>query len=144
MEIIERERHHELLLSVKNLLDLGANPFLYIVPILPRPLPNEVVKGEHFVFPHLLKLLPRGSTQAEPLIWLDCLPLVVQNPNLAPQVVTKKKKKSRQVKAVDEGLEGFVDWTNMKISQSTEEREVEMTGLVVGFSIQIRKRAANA
>ena len=114
------------------------------MPILPRPLPNEVVKGEHFVLPDLLKLLPRGSTQAEPLIRLYCLPLAVQKPNLAPQAVTKKKKKSRQVKAVDEGLEGFMDWKNMKISQSNEEREVEMTGLVVGFAIQIRKRTANA
>ena len=58
LEIIERE----LLLSVNNLQDLGANPFTYIVPIFPHPLPNEVVKGEHFFLTDLLKSLPGGSS----------------------------------------------------------------------------------
>ena len=58
LEIIERVCHHELLLSVKNLQDLGASLFPYIVPILPRHLPNEVVKGENFVLVDLLKSLP--------------------------------------------------------------------------------------
>ena len=58
LEIIERERHHELLLSMKNLQELGISPFPYIVSVLPRPLPNEVVKGEHFVLVDLLKSLP--------------------------------------------------------------------------------------
>ena len=62
LEIIEMERHYKLLLSVKNLQDLGDNPFPYIVPVLPRPLPNEVVKGEHFVVTDLLKSLPEGSS----------------------------------------------------------------------------------
>ena len=62
LKIIEKERHHELLLSAKNLKDLGASPFLYIVSVLPHPLPNEVVKGEHFVLVDLLKSLPGGST----------------------------------------------------------------------------------
>ena len=68
----------------------------------------------------------------------------MQDPKPTPQAVTKKKKKSRQVKAVGEGLEGFVDWTNLEVSQSTEEREAEMSSLIVGFSIRIRKIAANA
>ena len=58
LEITERERHHELFLSTKNLQDLGVSPFPYIVPALPRPLPNEVIKGEHFVLADLLKSLP--------------------------------------------------------------------------------------
>ena len=62
LEIIERESHHELLLSAKNLQDLGANPFPYIVLVLPRPLPSEVVKGHHFILIDLLKSLPGGST----------------------------------------------------------------------------------
>ena len=49
LEITRRECHHELLLFVKNLQDLGANPFPYTVPVLPRPLPSKVVKVEHFV-----------------------------------------------------------------------------------------------
>ena len=49
LETIERDQHHELLLSLKNLQELGASPFHYIVPILPHPLLIEVVKGEHYV-----------------------------------------------------------------------------------------------
>ena len=60
LEIAERECHHELLLSVKNLQDLGSNPFPYIVPVLFCHLPSEVVKGKHFVLADLLKSLPEG------------------------------------------------------------------------------------
>ena len=49
LEIIEGERNHELLLYVKNLWELGANPFPYIVPVIPRSLPVELIRGEHFV-----------------------------------------------------------------------------------------------
>ena len=49
--------------------------------VLPYPLPNEVVKGEHFVLADLLKLLQGGSSQAEaapgPLVRPDHLLLVV-------------------------------------------------------------------
>ena len=94
------------------------------MPILPRPLPNEVVKGEHFVIADLLKLLPRGLSQAkvvlEPLVWLDYLPLAVQDPKPTHQEVTKKKKKkSGLAKASGEGLEGFVDWTNQTAQEGT-------------------------
>ena len=63
LEITERERNHELLLSVKNLRDLGANPFPYIVPIIHRPLLKELVKGEHFVLANLLKSIPGSYSQ---------------------------------------------------------------------------------
>ena len=62
LEIIERERNDELLLSVKNLQKLGANPFPYIVHILPRPLLAELVKGEHLVLIDLRKLIPGSSS----------------------------------------------------------------------------------
>ena len=116
LEITEREHYHELLLSIKNLQDWGASPFPYIVHVLPRPLPNEVIKGEHFVLTNLLKSLPGGSTQVEPLIGPNCPPLAVRDPKPAPQMVTKKKKKSGHAKAIDEGLEGFVNWMNPVIS----------------------------
>ena len=112
---------------------------------LPRPLPNEVIKGDHFVLVDLLKSLPGGFSQAEavlkPLVWTDYLPLVVQDPKPTPQVV---KKKSEQVKAANDELEGFVEWTNMVVRQSIEEREVEMYGLVTRFATWMRKRATNA
>ena len=84
LEIIEREPSHELLLSVKNLKELSASPFLYIVHVLLRFLPAELVKGEHFVLADLLKLMPGSSSQEEfalePLVHPDCLPLFAQDP----------------------------------------------------------------
>ena len=58
------ERNHELLLSVKNLLELGISPFRYIVLVIPRLLPEEIVRGEHFVIVDLLKSILESSSQA--------------------------------------------------------------------------------
>ena len=63
LEITERELNHELLLSVKNLHELGASPFLYIVPVIPRPLPVELIKCEHYVLVDLLKSIMGSSSQ---------------------------------------------------------------------------------
>ena len=63
LEITERERS-KLLLYVKNSQELGSNPFLYIAPVIPRPLPGEVVGGEHFVLANLLKSISGSSSQA--------------------------------------------------------------------------------
>ena len=41
------------------------------------------------------------------------------------------------------GLEGFVDWTNPRVSESTKE-EAEMSGLVSGFATMMRKRVASS
>ena len=65
LEISEQEMHHEVLLTVKNFHDLSRHPFLYSVPIIPRPLPSEVVEGEHFVAADLLKLILDGSSPAK-------------------------------------------------------------------------------
>ena len=62
LEIIERERS-ELLLSVKNSQKLGSNPFPYIAPVMPHPLPGEVIRGEHFVLSNLLKSISGSSSQ---------------------------------------------------------------------------------
>ena len=43
LEIFEQEQHYEVLLTVKNLHDLSRHPSPYSVPIIPRPLPSEVV-----------------------------------------------------------------------------------------------------
>ena len=58
LEISEQERHHEVLMTVKNLHDLSCHPSPYSVLIIPRPLPSEVVEGEHFVVADLLSLIP--------------------------------------------------------------------------------------
>ena len=64
LEITEGERNHELFLSVKNLQELGASPFLYIVPVIPRLLPTKLIKGKHFVLADLLKSILGISSQA--------------------------------------------------------------------------------
>ena len=44
LEITEMEHSHKLLLYVRNLQELGASPFPYIVPIFPRLLSKELVR----------------------------------------------------------------------------------------------------
>ena len=63
LEITERERN-ELLLSAKNSQELGSNPFPYIAPVIPRPLPREVVGGKLFILADLLKSISGSSSQA--------------------------------------------------------------------------------
>ena len=63
LEIKKAERNHELLFSVKNLQELGASPFRYIVPIIPRLLPEELTRGENFVLTDLLKSISGISAQ---------------------------------------------------------------------------------
>ena len=65
LEISKQERHHEVLLIVKNLHDLSRHPSPYNVPIIPRPLPSEIVEGEHFVTVDLLNLIPGSSSPAK-------------------------------------------------------------------------------
>ena len=48
---------------MKNLRDLGTNPFPYIIPVIHRPLPEELVKGEPFVLANLLKSISGSYSQ---------------------------------------------------------------------------------
>ena len=58
LEIFERERYHEIPLIVKNLRDLSSSPSPYTITVIPRPLPIEIVEGEHYVIVDLLNLAP--------------------------------------------------------------------------------------
>ena len=64
LEISQYEWHHEVLLTVKNLHDLSRHLSPYSVPIIPCPLPSEIVEGEHFVTADLLSLIPGSSSLA--------------------------------------------------------------------------------
>ena len=66
LDIIERECNYELLLSAKNLQELGPSPFPYIVLVIPCPFLEELIKGEHFILADLLKSIPGSSSQAGP------------------------------------------------------------------------------
>ena len=64
LEISKQKRHHEVLLTVNNSHDLSCHSSPYTIPIIPRPLPLEVVEGEHFVAMDLLSLISGGSSLA--------------------------------------------------------------------------------
>ena len=104
LEITERERN-ELLLSMKNSQELSSSPFPYIAPVIPHPLPGEVVGAEHFVLADLLKSISGSSSQAGParepqaeiaegalvsFVRPNQSPLREQDSQVAPQVVKKK------------------------------------------------------
>ena len=58
LEISEWERHHKILLTTRNLRELSRSPSPYIIPVIPRPLPTEIVEEEHYVIADLLNLAP--------------------------------------------------------------------------------------
>ena len=67
LEIFEQEHHYEVLLTQKNLADVRHNPAPYNLPIIPHPLPSEIVDWEHFVIADLLNLTAgNGSSSKVP------------------------------------------------------------------------------
>ena len=52
-EIDAKERHYATLLTARNLMAVVRESQEYVVNILPRKLPNEVVSGEHYVLKDL-------------------------------------------------------------------------------------------
>ena len=65
LSISERERHHKILLTARNLRELSRNPYPYIIPVIPHPLPTEIVEGEHYVIVDLLNLASGSSSTAK-------------------------------------------------------------------------------
>ena len=65
LEIFERERHNEILLTARNLHELTRSPSPYIIPVIPLPLPTEIVEGEHYVIVDLLNLALGSSSPAK-------------------------------------------------------------------------------
>ena len=70
LEISEQERHYEVLLTLKNLAEVRQSPTPYSLPIIPHPLPSEIVDKEHFVTTDLLSLIassasPSGDPEAK-------------------------------------------------------------------------------
>ena len=57
LEVSEQERHYEVLLTLKNLVDVRWSPAPYSLPIIPRALPLEIVDREHFITSDMLSLL---------------------------------------------------------------------------------------
>ena len=57
LEISEQEHDYEVLLTLKNLADVRRNLAPNSLPIIPHPLPLEIVDREHFVIVDLLNLI---------------------------------------------------------------------------------------
>ena len=65
LEIFEQERHHKILLTVKNLRELSHNPSIYTLPVIPRLLPAKVVEDENYVIADLLTLISGSSSPVQ-------------------------------------------------------------------------------
>ena len=62
--MIEAERNHELLLMARNLRELAAYAFPYIILVISHSLPAKLIKGEHFLILDLCKSSSGSSSQA--------------------------------------------------------------------------------
>ena len=51
--------------KIRRLLQISEGPYPYNVPIISRPLPLEIVEGEHFVTADLLSSIPGISSPAK-------------------------------------------------------------------------------
>ena len=67
LEVSELERHYKVLLTPKNISAVRHNPAPYNLPVIPRPLPPDVVEGEHFVVADLRRLVSRGASSSRDL-----------------------------------------------------------------------------
>ena len=64
LEVFELERHCKVLLTLENISSMRHNPTPYNLPVIPRPLPPDVVEGEHFVVADLRRLVSRGTNSS--------------------------------------------------------------------------------
>ena len=75
-EISEQECHYKVLLTPDNISDMRHNPAPYTLPIIPRPLPSDIVEGEHFVIADLRRLIlsnayPSGGLVVKASSWVQ-------------------------------------------------------------------------
>ena len=64
LEISEREHHCQVLITSENISVVRRNPAPYTLPVIPRPLPSDVVKGEHFVIVDLRRLVSGSASSS--------------------------------------------------------------------------------
>ena len=57
LEVSERKHHCKVLLTPENISAVRHNPAPYNLPVIPRPLPSDVVEGEHFIVTDLRRLV---------------------------------------------------------------------------------------
>ena len=69
LEISERERHCQVLLTRENIFAVRNNPVPYTLPVIPRPLPSNVVEGEHFVLADVRRLASGSVNSSRDLVF---------------------------------------------------------------------------
>ena len=68
LEISEWERHYWVLLTRENVSDVRHNPAPYTLPVIPRPLPSNIVEGEHFVLKDVRRLASGSASSSRDLV----------------------------------------------------------------------------
>ena len=68
LEISERERHYQVLLTLENISAVRHNPAPYTLPVIPWPLPSNVVEGEHFVLADVWRLVSSSASSSRDLV----------------------------------------------------------------------------
>ena len=67
-EISEQERHYKVLLTLDNISAVRRNPDPYTLPVIPRPLPSDIVEGEHYVIANLRRLILSSARPSDGLV----------------------------------------------------------------------------
>ena len=68
LEISELERHYQVLLARENISAVRNNPAPYTLPVIPRPLPSNVVEREHFVLADVRRLASGSAISSQDLV----------------------------------------------------------------------------
>ena len=69
LEISEGERHYQVLLTQENISAVRRDSAPYTLPIIPRPLPSNVVEGEHFMLANVWRLASSSaSSSRDPVV----------------------------------------------------------------------------
>ena len=68
LEISEQECHYKVLLTLDNIYAVRRNPTPYTLPVFPRPLPSDIVEGEHFVIADLRRLILSSARPSDGLL----------------------------------------------------------------------------
>ena len=68
LEISEWERHYQVLITRENISAVRHNPTPYTLPVIPRPLPSNVVEVEHFVLVDVRRLVSGSASSSRDLV----------------------------------------------------------------------------
>ena len=68
LEISELERHYQVLLTRENISAVRHNTDPYTLLVISRPLPSNVMEGEHFVLADVRRLVYGSASSSRDLV----------------------------------------------------------------------------